>query len=244
MRVKIMRKLKKKISILICALVITIFLGSCSNDSSTTLITSLTKDNLSYYIYEDNNEYYACLYEYSGNAESLIIPDTVEYDSKDIEITTINQTTFSGNKTIEKITLGSNISSVAERTFMGLSNLKTVVLNDKLEYLDMYLFSRSGIEEITINENVKTISSAAFLRSNITNIVLLSTNVSISSEAFLHCDKLTNVYFKGSADEFENLNISNGNDDFMNATRSYYSETQPTESGNYWHYVNNTVTLW
>lgn len=240
-----MRKLKKKISILICALVVTIFLGSCSEDSSTSLISSLTKDNLSYYIYEDkNNEYYACLYEYSGSAESLIIPDTVEYDSKDVEITTINQTTFSGNRTIEKITLGLNISSVADRTFMGLSNLKTVVLNDKLEYLDMYLFSRSGIEDITINENVKTISSAAFLRSNITNIVLLSTNVTISSEAFLHCDKLTNVYFKGSVTDFEKLNISNGNDDFMNATRYFYSETQPTESGNYWHYVNNTVTLW
>lgn len=28
-----------------------------------------------------------------------------------------------------------------------------------------------------------------------------------------------------------------------NATRYYYSETQPVEEGNYWHYAEDGVTL-
>lgn len=28
------------------------------------------------------------------------------------------------------------------------------------------------------------------------------------------------------------------------ATTHHYSETPPTESGNYWHYVDGVVTVW
>jgi hypothetical protein len=30
----------------------------------------------------------------------------------------------------------------------------------------------------------------------------------------------------------------------VNATRYYYSETEPTEEGNFWHWVDGEVVVW
>ncbi len=34
------------------------------------------------------------------------------------------------------------------------------------------------------------------------------------------------------------------NSNLTSATRYYYSETTPTEAGNYWHYVDGVPTPW
>ena len=51
------------------------------------------------------------------------------------------------------------------------------------------------------------------------------------------------MYFKGSADEFSDLFVSTSdNESFINAEKYFYSETQPTDGGNYWHYAEDGVT--
>jgi hypothetical protein len=59
------------------------------------------------------------------------------------------------------------------------------------------------------------------------------------------CTSLTNVYYQGTAVDWER--ISNSADDenyLMDATLYYFSETQPTIAGNYWHYVEGVPTVW
>ena len=59
---------------------------------------------------------------------------------------------------------------------------------------------------------------------------------SIGDGAFYNCSSLIKVYYKGTADDWTNISIDSSNSRLINATRYYYSETQPTASGNYWHY--------
>ena len=66
----------------------------------------------------------------------------------------------------------------------------------------------------------------------------------IGSSTFYDCRNLTNVYYHGTAEDWANMSIGLSNDFLTNATRYYYSETQPTETGNYWHYVDGEVTVW
>ena len=62
--------------------------------------------------------------------------------------------------------------------------------------------------------------------------------------AFEDCKKITNVYYNGTIDEWNNIGIDEGNYYLSNATIYYYTETEPTEAGNYWHYVEGIPTRW
>ena len=67
----------------------------------------------------------------------------------------------------------------------------------------------------------------------------------IDSSAFYACDGLEAVYYGGTEADWANIYISSvDNSSLTNATRYYYSETEPTSSGNYWHYVDGIPTAW
>ncbi|MEE3432094.1 MAG: hypothetical protein VZR78_05090, partial [Candidatus Enteromonas sp.] len=63
---------------------------------------------------------------------------------------------------------------------------------------------------------------------------------SIRSHAFDNCSSLAKVFYAGSAA----ITINGGNDQLTSATWYYYSEEEPTESGNYWRYVDGVPTVW
>ena len=68
---------------------------------------------------------------------------------------------------------------------------------------------------------------------------------SIGAWAFDGCSNLTSVYYLGTAEEWEEISISHSNTLLTRATRYYYSENQPTTTGNYWHYdENGGVVVW
>ena len=66
----------------------------------------------------------------------------------------------------------------------------------------------------------------------------------IGYSAFDSCDSLNTVYYTGTESEWNAINVGANNDSLTNATRYYYSETKPTVSGNYWHYVDGKVVVW
>ena len=71
----------------------------------------------------------------------------------------------------------------------------------------------------------------------------------IGEYAFSDCSSLTNVYYKGTASDWGNIDIYfDGNDYLTNATKYYYVESEedvPTDGGNYWHYdKNGEIAIW
>ena len=240
-----MRKLRI-ISIFIVLFTLLILLTSCGTTTDVTAVDTLSKNNFTYTIYYKTSDdlYYASISEYSGNETKLTIEDTVAYDSKDVIVTSIQNGAFSSDNKIESITLGKNIETIDAKTFMNFKSLKTVILNDKIDTLNIFLFSRSTIETITIPRNVKKISSCAFSKTPLKEIVILNNQIEIASEAFDYCDELTSVYFNGTKEEFNNIKVNEYNEKFFLANVYYYSDTKPSSSGNYWHYVDNTVTIW
>ena len=79
---------------------------------------------------------------------------------------------------------------------------------------------------------------------NLASITIPDSVTSISIYAFYSCENLTSVYYTGTASEWEKIEIDFYNSDLTDATRYYYSETQPTDSGNYWRYVDGVPTVW
>ena len=63
----------------------------------------------------------------------------------------------------------------------------------------------------------------------------------IGDMAFAECNTLEAVYYRGTATQWQA--VTSGSDSFESATTVYYySETQPTDTGNYWHYGTDGVT--
>lgn len=65
------------------------------------------------------------------------------------------------------------------------------------------------------------------------------------------CRNLKAVYYGGTAEQWNKINVNKyGNDYLTNATRYYFSETNPYEDDtavdgeSYWHWEGDVPTLW
>ena len=89
-------------------------------------------------------------------------------------------------------------------------------ISDYVGYADQFLLSKSHLEQpITkIKKNVFK-------------------DISISK-----------VYFLGTEAEFNTITVEEGNDSFEAATKYFYSESAPTEEGNFFHFVNGEVVVY
>ena len=172
------------------------------------------------------------------HAQHLTIPATVrtigESALQDISnvhlkilgtITDINNSSFENCITLETIKLGQGITKIPYRCFFGTTALKT----------------------IDIPEGVTLIEENAFSScTSMQSVILPSTLKTIEDSAFLDCSNLSVIFFKGTEEQFDAIEINANNDELISAKKVYfYSETEPTEKGNFWHYdKSNMPILW
>ena len=98
---------------------------------------------------------------------------------------------------------------------------------------------------MNIPDTVVNIGGNAFTGcTNLKSVVIGKNVTDIGHGAFQDCTSLTEVYYKGTAVEWESIEIGDINDILVNAVRYYYSEAEPTTEGNFWHYVNGVPTAW
>ena len=77
--------------------------------------------------------------------------------------------------------------------------------------------------------------------------IMIPADVEIHYETFDGCSSLETVYYGGTEQEWEELYANldcSVNENFVDATHYYYSQSQPTEEGNYWRYVDGVPTVW
>ncbi len=130
-----------------------------------------------------------------------------------------------GNE-ITDIVIDDGITSIGCLNFANARNLKSVIIPDSVTIIDYYAF---------------------YFCNNLTSIVIGDNVVSIGDMAFYNCLSLSAVYYNGVASDWDKIVIGGSyysNASLLDATRYYYSETQPTEEGNFWHYVDGVPTVW
>ena len=178
-----------------------------------------------------------------STAEILVVPDTVaSFADKDI---------FSSAKNLRHILFGENsiylslYNTNIEHIYLpkntGVSlwackNLKTVIWADGVTSVDQYgqknyyngtFYTAHGLKE-----------------SSVENVVIPVSLKEINNNVFFNCNSLTNVYYMGTSEQWDNIVIADGNVWLTEANRYYYSENEPITEGNYWHYVDGIPTMW
>ena len=146
-----------------------------------------------------------------------------------------------------KVILPKSITSMGDYCFYSCDNLKEVVVDGCYLLGKLSFLSCENLEKIIINRGTVIISNSVFARcTKLKEIYLPITIVTIGASTFIGDSSLSDVYYEGSEDMFENLNIGMFNTELKEANIHYgyifsenhthsYSETatQPTctESG-------------
>ncbi len=175
---------------------------------------------------------------YCGNLISIEIPDSV---------TSIGYGAFGRCTSLNSIEIPNSVTVIDGSMFLDCAKLASVKLGNFVTTIGYSAFRGcSSLVFIELPDSVTSIGELAFgVCGSLTGVVISNSVTSIGEQAFVGCRSLTKVYYKGSSTEWDNITVNSGNTSLTNATRYYYSESEPTESGNYWHYdENGNVEVW
>ena len=135
--------------------------------------------------------------KYSGE---VIIPETVVYGSKVLNVTSIREEAFSNCSNLASIVIGNSVTSMGKGTFSYCSSLESVVIGNSVTSIgeDAFLHC-SSLESVVIGNSVTSIGEGAFSHcSSLDSIVIGNSVTSIGSFAFNQCFSLTNIVIGNS----------------------------------------------
>ena len=150
----------------------------------------------------------------------------------------MTQLTFNGN----------SLTTIGYSAFSGCSGLTSVTLPNSVTTIGSYAFS--GCVALTSLEipspsRIGYVSEGVFKGCvTLTWVKLPKTVQYIESFAFDGCSSFASLFFEGTSEDWENVTIHENNDGLSNATIYFFSETEPSEPGNYWRYVEGVPTGW
>ena len=166
---------------------------------------------------------------------SVTIPDSV---------TSIGEYVFENCSKLTSVTIPDSVTSIGYRAFQYCCSLTSVTIGNSVTSIGSDAFSGcSSLTSLTIGNSVTSIGSYAFYGcSGLTSVTIGNSVTSIGNYAFDNCSKLTRVYYNGSAEDWGKISIGGNNISLTSAIRYYFSETEPAEDGDFWHYDTDGIT--
>ena len=169
-------------------------------------------------------------------------------------VTTVIDGAFMGCSSLTSVSLPSTLSSVSGLAFIDCTALSEFTVskdNKTFKVLDGSLVNNEGKlisgaakSKVTVSGSVTKIGVGAFSGKNIVSIVLPTSITFVDQLAFANCQRLASVFYLGTESEYSGIEIGDINAPLEKATVYFYSESEPTTNGNFWHYVDGKATVW
>lgn len=98
------------------------------------------------------------------------------------------------------------------------------------------------LTSVTIPSSVTSIEYRAFWNCISINTVIMSNSVAFVNYGAFGGSNIKDVYYGGTQEEWNAIEFGVDTYELQDATIYYYSETEPTTSGYYWHYDTDGIT--
>jgi len=115
------------------------------------------------------------------------------------------------------------VTSIGNWSFAYCTSLESVTIPDNVTNIGMCAFeSCTSLAGVTIPNNFTTIDIGAFEKcTSLTEVTIPYYVTSISSRAFFGCDSLANIYYNGTEEEWNSIDVYDYNDSLTSATIHY-----------------------
>ncbi len=183
--------MKKRVSFLIIGMVLclTLFVTACNNYTSSLVFYEIQdNDHLGYPTGE-----IAVVENKDDSIKRLVVPET--YNGK--QVTLISIGVFEGCYQLSDVNLPEGIKYIESNAFAYCDSLTSITLPESLLFIGWGAFEGDAeLANITIGSNV----------------------FRIAEKAFKDCDKLKDVYYSGTQEDWDKIEIWEGNECLLNAT--------------------------
>lgn len=159
---------------------------------------------------------------------------------------------LNGTSSLKSVKIPDSVATIGDFCFTGCVNLENVNIPTSLTRVTYASFQKTAIKSAILPEGCTNIDNYAFSKcTSLEYVVIPKTMYQINYKAFYNNISLTHVYYNGDKEAWDKIKIDqsivNGDDNNPTELSDYlyfYSEENPTISGNYWHYVDNLPVEW
>lgn len=162
---------------------------------------------------------------YANTMTSITIPDSV---------TSIGENTFYGCTSLKNIDIPDTVKSIGYTAFYNTAYYNDVAnWDDNVLYIGNHLIraKKAVPSEYIIRNNTKTIADSAFKDCGITTLTLPDSVTNIGMNSFIGCSDLDTVYYGGTKDNWNEININSTGNDLLNKAKIIFKRI--------FHFVTN-----
>lgn len=140
-------------------------------------------------------------------------------------VTHVGSQSFQYLTDVRHAVIADTVRSIGSAAFYGCTSLRGVVLPSRLDEIDISVFDHcSALRDVTLPEGVELIRNAAFnCCSELEWVYLPRSVVEIENSAFNGCYALTDVYYGGTQEEWNRIEIAAYNKYLREANIHYMS---------------------
>lgn len=137
------------------------------------------------------------------------------------------------------------VVQIAPWGFAGCKDITSVIIPYGIEHIGEYAFADcANLTKAVIFDTTDIDQYAFFGCDNLECLVIGSGVCRIASYALPEGLKTDYIYYEGTKDEWERIDISSVGNTVDTDAIYYYSDSEPTEEGNYWHWVDDEIVVW
>lgn len=135
---------------------------------------------------------------YSGD---IVIPNKVNHEGIDYDVTSIGDNTFSVSYGITTISIPNSITTIGSTAFASCTGLKSITIPNSVTSIGSYAFHNcTNLESITLSNGITSISGSLFLEcTNLISVNIPEGVTQIGSNSFNGCTKLESIILPSTA---------------------------------------------
>lgn len=174
-------------------------------------------------------------FSFCESLTSITIPKSVK---------TIKKSAFYYCQNLTEVNLSPGVERIEESAFKSCFSLENLIIPNSVTYIGVSAFENcKKLKSIKLSENLTKIDMRVFCGCKALESIIISNDIlEISANAFMACDNLSKIYYLGTNEEWDAINISAANIDVLLSDPYIYSSIEPTVEGNYWHYDTDGIT--